>query len=90
MQEISFEVTAKDVQVKPDYNQKLCIEVNGVKLSDLIDSVEDNDAIIEMVGVEEIAEYFSTEGRLHELLEKFSYQDIATFLEINGYKVAEE
>ncbi|WP_262253919.1 hypothetical protein [Escherichia coli] len=46
MQEISFEVTAKDVQVKPDYNQKLCIEVNGVKLSDLIDSVEDNDAMV--------------------------------------------
>ncbi|EKD9929105.1 hypothetical protein OS580_000001 [Escherichia coli] len=90
MQEISFEVTAKDVQIKPDYNQKICVEVNGVKLLDLIDSVEDNDAIIEMIGSKEIAEYFSTDGRLHELLENFSYQDIATFLEINDYKVTEE
>ncbi|EPC3488051.1 hypothetical protein ACRZCU_000141 [Citrobacter freundii] len=90
MEKISFEVYATDVTVKPDDYKNIRVEVDGVKLSDLVESIGDNDSVIDAIGVEAIADFFSTECRLFDLLEKFDASELADFLRERGWEVANE
>ncbi|WP_213322384.1 hypothetical protein [Klebsiella aerogenes] len=90
MEKISFEVEASDATIKPDTYSKIRVEVDGVELSDLLESIEDNDSVISTIGSEAIAEYFMLEGRLFEFLGNFDCGDLADFLETRGWKVQGE
>lgn len=90
MEKISFEVYATDVTVKPDDYKNIRVEVDGVKLSDLVESIGDNDSVIDTIGAEAIADFFSTECRLFDLLEKFDASELADFLRERGWEVANE
>lgn len=90
MERISFEVYATDVTVKPDDYKNIRVEVDGVKLSDLVESIGDNDLVIDTIGAEAIADFFSTESRLFDLLEKLDASELADFLRERGWEVANE
>lgn len=87
MEKISFEVVASDATIKPDDYKNVRVEVDGVKVSDLLESVEDNELFINEIGGEAIAEYFSNEGRLFEFLSNFDCGELADFLESRGWKI---
>ncbi|CAB5540532.1 Uncharacterised protein [Citrobacter werkmanii] len=90
MTKISFEVVASDATIKPDDYRNIRVEVDGVELSELLESIEDNDSVIDTIGAEVIAEFFSTESRLFDLLEKFDASELADFLRERGWEVANE
>ncbi|KPR53909.1 hypothetical protein [Citrobacter freundii] len=90
MTKISFEVVASDATIKPDDYRNIRIEVDGVELSELLESIEDNDSVIDTIGSEAIADFFSTESRLFDLLEKFDASELADFLRERGWEVANE
>lgn len=89
MEKISFEVYATEAIIKPDSYTKLRVEVDGVRISDLLEAIEDNGSIIDSMGGEAIAEHFSTEGRLFEFLGNFDGGEIADYLETKGWKIQE-
>ncbi|AYL42281.1 hypothetical protein L2W98_12115 [Citrobacter freundii] len=90
MTKISFEVVASDATIKPDDYRNIRVEVDGVELSELLESIEDNDSVIDTIGAEAIADFFSTESRLFDLLEKFDASELADFLRERGWEVANE
>lgn len=90
MTKISFEVVASDATIKPDDYRNIRVEVDGVELSELLESIEDNDSVIDTIGAEAIADFFSTERRLFDLLEKFDASELADFLRERGWEVANE
>ncbi|HAU5660021.1 TPA: hypothetical protein MYR80_000942 [Citrobacter freundii] len=90
MAKISFEVVASDATIKPDDYRNIRVEVDGVELSELLESIEDNDSVIDTIGAEAIADFFSTESRLFDLLEKFDASELADFLRERGWDVANE
>lgn len=90
MAKISFEVVASNATIKPDDYRNIRVEVDGVELSELLESIEDNDSVIDTIGVEAIADFFSTESRLFDLLEKFDASELADFLRERGWEVANE
>lgn len=87
MAKISFEVYASDATIKPDDYSNIRVEVDGVKLSDLLESIEDDDSVIDSIGGEAIADYFSTEGRLFEFLSHFDSGELADYLVYRGWKI---
>jgi hypothetical protein len=90
MEKISFEVEASDANIRAQSYQEIRVEVDGVDLSDLIEAIEDNDAIINIIGAEAIADYFSTECRLFDLLGHFDAGELADFLKERGWEVGNE
>lgn len=90
MTKISFEVVASDATIKPDDYRNIRVEVDGVELTELLESIEDNDSVIDTIGAEAIADFFSTESRLFDLLEKFDASELADFLRERGWEVANE
>ncbi|WP_336284178.1 hypothetical protein [Citrobacter arsenatis] len=90
MTKISFEVVASDATIKPDDYRNIRVEVDGVELSELLESIEDNDSVIDTIGAEAIADFFSTEIRLFDLLEKLDASELADFLRERGWDVANE
>ncbi|WP_336240469.1 hypothetical protein [Citrobacter werkmanii] len=90
METISFEVIASDVTVKPDDYSHVRVEIDGVKISDLLESIEDNDSVIDSIGGEDIAEYFSTEGRLFDFLNHFDCGDLIDYLRTRSWELAHE
>ncbi|HCL6004068.1 hypothetical protein N5D10_16010 [Citrobacter freundii] len=90
MTKISFEVVASDATIKPDDYRNIRVEVDGVELSELLESIEDNDSVIDTIGAEAIADFFSTESRLFDLLEKLDASELADFLRERGWEVANE
>lgn len=89
MEKINFEVYATDATIKPDNYNRIRVEVGGVEISDLLESIGDNDSVIEEIGGKEIAEYFSAEERLLGFLENIDSSDIAKFLEEHSWAVQE-
>lgn len=87
MGKISFEIYASNAAVKPDNYNRLRVEVDGVEISDLLEAVGDNESIIDSIGDNEIAEHFSTEGRLFEFLDNFDGGELADYLETKGWKI---
>ncbi|MHA1063449.1 hypothetical protein ACR9GP_06005 [Enterobacter ludwigii] len=86
-EKISFEVYATEAIVKPDTYNKLRVEVDGVEISNLLEAIGDDGSLIDAMGGETIAEYFSTEGRLFEFLENFDGGELADYLETKGWNV---
>ena len=90
MEKVSFEIYATEAIIKPDNYSKLRVEVDGVEVSDLLESIGDNDSIINSIGGEAISEHFSTEGRLFEFLDNFDGGELADYLETKGWQVQGE
>lgn len=86
MEKISFEVTATDANIKPDDYRNIRVEVDGVQLSDVIESIEDNGAILKVIGEEEIADWVSSEEKLTEFLGYFDDVDVAQYLKNKGWE----
>ncbi|WP_237929942.1 hypothetical protein [Buttiauxella sp. S19-1] len=86
---ISFEVTASDASIKPDDYRNIRVEVDGIAISDLLESIEDNASILEEIGEEKIADWISEENKLAELLNHFDDVDLADYLKNKGWVFAE-
>ncbi|EEG2531156.1 hypothetical protein GYD82_003749 [Salmonella enterica] len=90
MAKISFEVVATDATVKPDDYKNIRVEVDGVELSDLLESIEDNDSVIDSISGNDIANFFCSEGRLFDFLENFDSAELACYLKSRGWKIQED
>jgi hypothetical protein len=88
MEKISFEVTASDATIKPDDYNNIRVEVDGVQLSDLIESIDNNSDIFEIIINSEPQDWV-TGDELSNFLDNFANQQIAEYLENQGWKMAE-
>lgn len=87
MEKISFEIYATEAIVKPDNYNKLRVEVDGVELSDLIEAVDDNAAILKVIDVENIAEWVAEENSVVAMLEYFDDVAIVDYLRAKGWEI---
>lgn len=86
METISFEVAATDLTAKPDGYRKIRVEVDGVELSDLVDAIDDNEAVLNIIGEENISEWAYANEKLFTLFDCFTCQELADYLETQGWK----
>ncbi|HAF8817915.1 TPA: hypothetical protein G5V04_003411 [Salmonella enterica] len=88
---IDFEVNASDVNVKPDHDNKLIVEVCGADLENIIERVGES-AVLESVGEKNIAFWFQNSGKLN--IKKFlgeCYEgDLIEYLQTKGWTVSKE
>ncbi|HBC0585280.1 TPA: hypothetical protein I3599_000533 [Enterobacter cloacae] len=87
MEKISFEIYATEATIKPDDYNKLRIEVDGIELSDLIEAVDDNAAILKVIDVENISEWIVEENSVVALLEYFDDITIVDYLRSKGWEI---
>lgn len=90
MEKISFEVYTSDATIKPDNYNRIRVEVDGVEISDLLESIEDNPSILESIGEKNIATWINDNNGLSEFLDNFSGLEIAEYLEAKGWKIGGE
>ncbi|MBZ7262455.1 hypothetical protein FMK81_13155 [Klebsiella oxytoca] len=90
MEKISFEVIATDATIKPDDYRNIRVEVDGVNLSDLIENIDDNESVLSIIDVENIAEWISSENKLTEMLGYFNDQEVFEYLRSNGWDFGEK
>lgn len=86
MEKISFEVIASDVTTKPEDYRNIRVEVDGVDLSDLVSTIDDNAQILKVIGVENIAEWIAEESNLTEMLDYFDDGALVDYLKSQGWE----
>jgi hypothetical protein len=89
MGKISFYLPASGVTIKPVTRDRITVELEDVELSDLIEAVEDNKAILDEIGSEKIAEWMSDNVEIENVLDNTYAADVIVWLEKNGYEVRE-
>lgn len=90
MENISFEVYASDATIKPDDYRRLRIEVDGVELSELVEAVDDNAAILKVIDIENIAEWVAEENNVVAMLEYFDDVTIVDYLRAKGWEIGND
>ncbi|MFZ4218691.1 hypothetical protein ACEV6Q_12635 [Enterobacter ludwigii] len=86
---ISFELKASSVNINPVTRDCITVELDDVELSDLISAVDDNNAILNEIGAEEVATWITDNHELNNVLDNIHASDVAEWLEKNGYEVGE-
>lgn len=90
MEKISFEVYASDVTIKPDNYSKIRVEIDGVEIPDLLESIGDDGSILKAIGEEGIAVWVNDNDRVDEFLEYLDPQEVSEWLESKGWKMQEQ
>ncbi|ECI5353050.1 hypothetical protein GYD59_001940 [Salmonella enterica] len=87
MSKISFVVEATDVVIKAQNYQEIRVELDGVELSDLVEDIDDNESILETIGISNIGEWINSRARISDILDELDTQEIAEYLERRGWKI---
>ncbi|EIX6431231.1 hypothetical protein MKU92_000048 [Salmonella enterica] len=87
MSKISFVVEATDVVIKAQNYQEIRVELDGVELSDLVEDIDDNESILETIGISNIGEWLNSRARISDILDELDTQEIAEYLERRGWKI---
>lgn len=85
METISFEVTATDATIKAEDYRRIRVEVDGIELSDLVEAIDDNESILNIIGEENISEWAYANEKVFSLLDCFTCQELADYLETQGW-----
>lgn len=88
---VNFEVTASDVNVKPDYDKKLLVEVCNADLEEIIERVGES-VVLESMGEKTIASWMNNGCKLHikKFFDNCYHNEMAEYLESNGWTVSKE
>ncbi|EAW1173091.1 hypothetical protein S922_15970 [Salmonella enterica subsp. enterica] len=87
MSKISFVVEATDAVIKSQNYQEIRVELDGVELSDLLEDIDDNESILESIGIMNIGEWVNSRARTSDILDELDTQEIAEYLERRGWKI---
>ncbi|EPT5086560.1 hypothetical protein ACVUCS_003461 [Salmonella enterica subsp. enterica] len=87
MSKISFVVEATDVVIKAQNYQEIRVELDGVELSDLVENIDDNESILESIGIMNIGEWINSRARISDILDELDTQEVAEYLERRGWKI---
>ncbi|EKS4617617.1 hypothetical protein QB788_003466 [Salmonella enterica] len=87
MSKTSFVVEATDVVIKAQNYQEIRVELDGVELSDLVEDIDDNESILETIGISNIGEWINSRARISDILDELDTQEIAEYLERRGWKI---
>ncbi|MGQ3662634.1 hypothetical protein [Citrobacter braakii] len=90
MEKISFGVYAKDATIRPDNYNRLRVELDGIDIPDLLESIADDEAILQAIGAEHIGEWINGQAKTSEILEELDEQEIAEYLETKGWRMKDE
>ncbi|HAG0013172.1 TPA: hypothetical protein G8O67_000373 [Salmonella enterica] len=87
---VNFEVTASDVNVKPEYDKKLIVEVCNADLEEIIERVGES-VVIKSLGEKCIAFWFNN-GKLDikKFFDNCYHDDLAEYLQTKGWTVSKE
>ncbi|ENA9695597.1 hypothetical protein ABG299_001089 [Salmonella enterica subsp. enterica] len=87
MSKISFVVEATDVVIKAQNYQEIRVELDGVELSDLVEDIDDNESILESIGISNVGEWVNSRARISDILDELDTQEVAEYLERRGWKI---
>ncbi|ECG8260412.1 hypothetical protein FO131_19770 [Salmonella bongori] len=87
MSKISFVVEATDAVIKAQNYQEVRVELDGVELSDLVEDIDDNESILESIGISNVGEWVNSRARISDILDELDTQEIAEYLERRGWKI---
>lgn len=87
MSKISFVVEATDVVIKAQNYQEIRVELDGVELSDLVEDIDDNESILESIGISNVGEWINSRARISDILDELDTQEVAEYLERRGWKI---
>ncbi|HAK8205138.1 TPA: hypothetical protein H2W01_004813 [Salmonella enterica] len=84
MSTIGIYIEGEDATIKPVNTHRVGVAIDGLSLSDLIESVDDNSAILEEIGEDNIADWISDHNKLDSFLDNFDIRDVADWIEIRN------
>lgn len=87
MSKISFVVEATDAVIKAQNYQEIRVELDGVELSDLVEDIDDNESILESIGISNVGEWINSRARISDILDELDTQEVAEYLERRGWKI---
>ncbi|EJJ3922843.1 hypothetical protein NI479_004972 [Salmonella enterica] len=90
MSTIGIYVEGQDAIIKPVNTHRVGVEIEGLSLSDLIESVDDDSAILEKIGEDKIADWISDHNKLSSFLDNFDIRDVSDWIEIRNSELQVE
>ncbi|ECA5251924.1 TPA_asm: hypothetical protein G1X33_13340 [Salmonella enterica subsp. enterica serovar Typhimurium str. SL1344] len=90
MNTIGIYIEGADATIKPVSFRRVGVEIEGISLSELVESVDDNSAILNEIGEDNIADWISGKKKLESFLDNFDYRDVADWLEMRVVELQQE
>ncbi|ECW2126452.1 hypothetical protein F3V99_25845 [Salmonella enterica] len=90
MSTIGIYLEGADATIKPVSFRRVGVEIEGIELSGLIESVDDNSAILESIGEDNIADWICDKNKLDSFLDNFDHRDVADWLEMRVSELQQE
>lgn len=79
-----------DATIKPVNIHRVGVEIEGISLSELVESVDDTPELLDVIGEKNIARWISTRNKLDSFLDYFDHRDVADWLEIRVSELQQE
>lgn len=79
-----------DATIKPANIHRVGVEIEGISLSELVESVDDTPELLDVIGEKNIARWISTRNKLDSFLDYFDHRDVADWLEIRVSELQQE
>lgn len=91
METVCIQVDVENISIKPSrFGKHVEIEANGIELSDLIETIDNIPAILNIIGAEKIADYILNNNLLDDVLNAAPKEDIEDWLEEVSWKPYED
>lgn len=91
METVCIQVDVENISIKPSrFGKHVEIEANGIELSDLIETIDNIPAILNIIGAEKIADYILNHNLLSDVLAATPKGDIEDWLEETSWKPYED
>ncbi|EAM7588959.1 hypothetical protein E6P18_09530 [Salmonella enterica] len=87
---IKFSVNAQKIEVLPAYDRSsFCLEVDGVDVSKLIESISDNSTLLDEIGINEVCTWLKPRDA-ENVIDALGEEAVIEYLKNNGYEVMEK
>ncbi|EDG9351310.1 hypothetical protein B9668_02610 [Salmonella enterica subsp. enterica serovar Panama] len=90
MSTIGIYLEGADATIKPVNIHRVGVEIEGISLSELVESVDDTPELLDVIGEKNIARWISTRNKLDSFLDYFDHRDVADWLEIRISELQQE
>ncbi|EAA8370187.1 hypothetical protein BHM08_11525 [Salmonella enterica] len=90
MSTIGIYIEGADATIKPVNVHRVGVEIEGILLSELVESVDDTPELLDVIGEKNIARWIYTKNKLESILDYFNYRDVADWLDIRVSELQQE
>ncbi|WP_330983642.1 MULTISPECIES: hypothetical protein [Enterobacterales] len=91
---VNLELEADNITIRPDSSTKLNVDIDGVNVVNVIDEISEAEGginkMLELIGIDNIAEWIYTEAKVSEALGYFDNEEIINHLRTQGVEVSDE